>query len=317
MHRHGRDRAPDALGQRHRLVARHCNQRDRELIPAHACDQIALAQLPAESLRDRFEHLIADGMPVGVVHRLESVEIEDRDRETGWRLELPPADIAQAVEKFGAILQAGHRIGGGALMQPHDGPRHAKQQRADQQAGQQSGPEKGPDRLAALVAGDRAEILLGRLDRELPAGGPAPIERLHHAMVHLVVDGERDQPLAGVGQRGRRTQQRQRRAIGHFGRLRQGRIDLAPEQGAQAARRRDDPVVVEDQRRPVAPDGDALHELRQRVDRDIHADRKGLRRVVGVVGVVGVCAFDPFGACSLSTIAVAAVMPGCLEVKNT
>ncbi len=56
--------------------ARYVGQHHRDLIPADAAHDVRLARLPDQQLADAADHGVARRMSVGVVDRLEVVEVE-------------------------------------------------------------------------------------------------------------------------------------------------------------------------------------------------------------------------------------------------
>ena len=60
-----------------RALDRCFGQDDRELVSADAADDIGAAEVAVQRPRDRDERPIAGGMTVGVVHRLEVVDVDD------------------------------------------------------------------------------------------------------------------------------------------------------------------------------------------------------------------------------------------------
>ena len=61
---------------------------DGKLVAAEATDQIRSAHRLAQAPGDAFQELIADGVPVGVVHILELVEIDPVDGKAVVRLQI-------------------------------------------------------------------------------------------------------------------------------------------------------------------------------------------------------------------------------------
>ena len=59
---------------------------DDELVAADAPDQAAGRRLGAESLRDRYEELVAERMAVTVVDELEPVDVEEQQRDVAVTL---------------------------------------------------------------------------------------------------------------------------------------------------------------------------------------------------------------------------------------
>src|SRR4051794_6201140 len=76
------DPRPDPLGHRLELTPAgagefEVTEQDDELLAAEPADDVALPHLGAQRGRHRDEHLVAREVPVGVVDRLEVIEVED------------------------------------------------------------------------------------------------------------------------------------------------------------------------------------------------------------------------------------------------
>jgi hypothetical protein len=95
-------------------------QQQREFLAAQARDRVVRAHHVDERARRAAQHLVAVGMAMGVVDRLEVVEVQrdDRDRPPvarGARQLLPASEMERAL-----IRQAGERILGCLALQAFD-----------------------------------------------------------------------------------------------------------------------------------------------------------------------------------------------------
>ena len=114
------DRHQDVRGQRFALL--HMRKRidqDRELVAAEARDYPAIPEHVADATTDLDQHLVASGVTDAVVDQLESVEIEEQDRERRAFAFARGADRAiQAFEQLRAIRQSGQGIVSRLVGQP-------------------------------------------------------------------------------------------------------------------------------------------------------------------------------------------------------
>ena len=74
------DGPPQALGEHARRGGIGTGQQHQEFLAAIAADDIARAQLPAQGLRHGPQAMVAAGMAMGIVDRLEPIEIDEQDR---------------------------------------------------------------------------------------------------------------------------------------------------------------------------------------------------------------------------------------------
>ena len=94
---------------------------DHELVARHAGQGVSRTQDCAEPLGDPHQQLVADGVAVEVVDRLEPVEVGEEDRR---HLARPPASkhrMLQPLQKEDPVGQAGQRVVHGALTRPLGG----------------------------------------------------------------------------------------------------------------------------------------------------------------------------------------------------
>src|SRR3954454_23293019 len=77
--RDGLDRRPRPLGQAGAALGVGSRQHEHELLATPAARDVALSHGGAEGEGELLQHLVAEGMPVGVVHALEVVEIGNHD----------------------------------------------------------------------------------------------------------------------------------------------------------------------------------------------------------------------------------------------
>ena len=81
MHRNAGDRGPGTLGDRVRAAAARVREDQREFLAADSRRRSRWADHVGEAAGDRPQHLVAVGVTVGVVDRLEVVEIEIDERQ--------------------------------------------------------------------------------------------------------------------------------------------------------------------------------------------------------------------------------------------
>lgn len=83
---------------------------DNELLAAEAADQIvgpkALAQQPGELLQNH----VSRGVTVGVIDRLEMVQVENADKKLATVAVIFLAELQEAFGQVGAIVEAGQGI---------------------------------------------------------------------------------------------------------------------------------------------------------------------------------------------------------------
>ena len=107
----GRDADANALGQRAGGAQVVVEDHGELLAAGTRCDKVADACQPVARLHDppgyAHEHEVADLVAVGVVDRLESVDVDDDHRERAGRV-IEPADISRQASPVG---QPGQRVG--------------------------------------------------------------------------------------------------------------------------------------------------------------------------------------------------------------
>ena len=104
---HGR---ADALGEHVGAVLVGVRGQHRELLAAHARGSVEAALGAADRVGHALEHGVAGGVPVGVVHALEAVEVADDQAErlvgAAGALELEVEHVLEAAP----VEQAGERV---------------------------------------------------------------------------------------------------------------------------------------------------------------------------------------------------------------
>ena len=90
--------AIEVLAQEHKLVAGHARQ------------GVAGPDEPREALRDRDQQLVANLMPVVVVHLLEPVEVREQDRRVPVRPPPPLCGVLQSLEQQRAVGESRERV---------------------------------------------------------------------------------------------------------------------------------------------------------------------------------------------------------------
>ena len=119
----GRDERDEAMGERHRgRFIGHAVQH-REFVTAEPDHQVDVADVGSQAVGDRAQQRVADRVAVGVVHRLEAVEVEAERREAAGPLVISRRgpDFAQrhAVRKVRQRVVPRHmgdaRLGAAAL----------------------------------------------------------------------------------------------------------------------------------------------------------------------------------------------------------
>nr|AAP22952.1 hypothetical protein 1 [Rhizobium arachis] len=124
-------RRDDPLGHHHRIVGNIDGQHDHELVAAEAGEGILRTQQAADTLRHRHQQAVAQLVPVGIVDRLEAVQVAEHHRH---RMVAAPRlldGLLDAVLQQHAVGQLGQRVVQGGLDQLVVGMR----QRIGQQAG--------------------------------------------------------------------------------------------------------------------------------------------------------------------------------------
>ena len=114
------DRRTEGLGDAGRERERVLRIRfvhDHELVASVAGDDIGTAQVPAQPVRGLTQHHISRVVTVAVVHGLEVVEVEERQRERiAGAFGAPEGLLEQLVEEP-AVGQTGERIATGRIRQ--------------------------------------------------------------------------------------------------------------------------------------------------------------------------------------------------------
>ena len=89
----------------------------QELVAPEAADRIRLAQRPAEAGGHLAQHIVTDTMAQGVVHVLESVEVDEEHRPVLAGATRPPLHLFDAVQDECAVRQAGEGVTSGQLLE--------------------------------------------------------------------------------------------------------------------------------------------------------------------------------------------------------
>ena len=111
------DRQSQLLGRLVSAVLVGVRQQHGELFAAETAEQVGAAQLVADQLRHRRQHLVAGGMAIGVVDRLEVVEVEG-DATEGAAVPAGEGDeLARFVLEGAAARDPGQRVGRGETPQ--------------------------------------------------------------------------------------------------------------------------------------------------------------------------------------------------------
>lgn len=74
---HGTHSLQQAVRQPLQAIATRFRHQHAELFPAQACQQVRIAQLPADGTGQLPQDFVAHGMPVGIVDAFEMIHIED------------------------------------------------------------------------------------------------------------------------------------------------------------------------------------------------------------------------------------------------
>src|SRR5262245_26243592 len=95
-------------------------QEYRELIAAEPADDVGGAHLARQRLRNRLQQCVAGGLPERMVYRLESIEVEHRQR-VGRRMDIDEGDRAlKLARKTAPVENVEHEIGLGRGLQLYD-----------------------------------------------------------------------------------------------------------------------------------------------------------------------------------------------------
>ncbi len=111
-------RAPHGFGKALAVGRRALREQDAELVAAEARERIALAQLAAHDRRDLPDQLVTGGMPAGIVHHFELVQVQVHQRvraAVGAHLR---DRRGQAALELGPVDQSGQRVVAGLVGQP-------------------------------------------------------------------------------------------------------------------------------------------------------------------------------------------------------
>jgi len=111
------ERGANLLGHQHGVFDRRLGQDDGELLAAHAAEHVGAAQVLQAGAGQRPDHLVADGVAVGVVDILEAVDVEHDDAEV--RVVAPVAfqfRLAEG-EETAPVVAAGEGVGAGEVDQ--------------------------------------------------------------------------------------------------------------------------------------------------------------------------------------------------------
>ena len=109
------DRAHHVVRYLPRLFQRAADQQQRELIAADAPHRVRIAHRVLDQRGHLAQHVVAGGMPAGVVHDLESIEIQIAQRVRAIAGLRRVHGLLQAPFEFTAIHQPGERIVAGLI----------------------------------------------------------------------------------------------------------------------------------------------------------------------------------------------------------
>ena len=104
------DRAASTLDGRPGAVRMDLRQDPGELLAADARQQVAPAQHPCSRAGDLAQRTVADGMPMPVVDRLESIEVEDRHRQRAAMADRIGHLLVEPLVEQAAVRKPGERI---------------------------------------------------------------------------------------------------------------------------------------------------------------------------------------------------------------
>ena len=83
---------------------------DDELVARHACERVSRAQRGGQSMGDGPQQLIADRVPVQIVHRLEVVEIQEQNSRHLARPSRSEDCVFESLEQQCPVGQPGQRV---------------------------------------------------------------------------------------------------------------------------------------------------------------------------------------------------------------
>ncbi len=106
----GGDRRTDVLGHQTGRLRLGRRQHHHELVPADAPDHVAGPEARAQPGGDFLEQRIAHVVPVGIVHLLETVQIDEQHREPPVVAPRLRQRLAQALAEHRPVGQRGERI---------------------------------------------------------------------------------------------------------------------------------------------------------------------------------------------------------------
>ena len=102
----------ELVGQDGRVFDAGLGQQDHELLAAVSADPVGRAEVPPEARRDALEDRVAGLVAVGVVDRLEVVDVGERDRQ-GSPVADRPFDLGEeGADDRGPVRDAGQAVGG-------------------------------------------------------------------------------------------------------------------------------------------------------------------------------------------------------------
>jgi hypothetical protein len=170
------DSGPNALGEHVGAVLVGVRRQHGELLPAHSRRSVEAALGAADCVGHAPEDGIAGGVPVGVVHALEAVEVADDQAEwlvgAAGALELEVEDLLEAA----AVEQVGERVAVRGVAEAGDQAREAVARDGDEVAGYEQGCH-GRD---PAVEGLLARRLLDE-DEGVPGGHQRDVEERRRA----------------------------------------------------------------------------------------------------------------------------------------
>ena len=88
-----------------------------ELIATHAGEHLIVIERPQQSIGDRLEQRVADGVPEGVVDELETVEVQEHHAD-GPRCRLGPEGVFECLHERRSVREAGEAVVGRFELQP-------------------------------------------------------------------------------------------------------------------------------------------------------------------------------------------------------
>ena len=111
------DAPTEPLGEAERALEVTRGDDDRELLAADPTDDVRRADGRAEDVRDVQEQLVADAVPVDVVHLLEVVQVDHHERD-GVVLDRRPHELlAETVVEGAVVVEAGQCVGRGLMLE--------------------------------------------------------------------------------------------------------------------------------------------------------------------------------------------------------